>query len=565
MSQLAAGIDQWLFGRTNPTVGGSAYTPMYHSGLMAGSALLIPWSMLIQRWLYGVPGASMHSVRSMFRLDLFARAFLIVGAVWVVVMFAQALLMPVPSAPWQPADLLGVLVVTLLLTPLASAGEEYGLRGLVFRVAGSWAHGPRTALVIGVLVSALVFTVIHLATDPWLSLYYFTFGVTTALITWRTGGLETAVVIHALTNTIAFMLVLVVGGDLLTGLTDRSTGAGSVVLLLPCGVLLAVTAVVWWRTRRHRTGADLTQHLTTKDLEISRDHDRRKRRTAIRQHEAGYVVLSRAVVNTGAYYAYVAFGLGRRAGAATAFIATIAYNAATAGMAAATGYFTDLAVTSHTGLELPWWLYAALALTATGLLGYAGVSIAARATTVICGVQFALLAALVVAVLVRGAGRLTAEVVSPTTVFGSGLGLSVVFVLLSFSGYEATAAYCEEARDARRTVARVTYFFSSCSASCSSSPPGQWSRPCRTSRSRRRPTPARCCSACSRPTSEPGRIPRAAARRARSDPPAPLHPAHRGRGCSSGSPSCSSHRSPWPGSTRWSGCSRRSPGSPLSP
>lgn len=41
-----------------------------------------------------------------------------------------------------------------------------------------------------------------------------------------------------------------------TGLTDRSAGAGSVVLLLPCGVLVAVTAVVWWRTRR--TGPALT-------------------------------------------------------------------------------------------------------------------------------------------------------------------------------------------------------------------------------------------------------------------------------------------------------------------
>jgi amino acid transporter len=171
---------------------------------------------------------------------------------------------------------------------------------------------------------------------------------------------------------------------------------------------------------------------------------------------AGYVVLSRAVVNTGAYYAYVAFGLGPGAGAATAVIATIAYNAAAAGMAAATGHFTDLALTAA-GLDLPWWLYAAAAMAATGLLGWSGVSVAARATTLISGVQFALLASLVVAVLVRGpAGSLTAAT-APAALLGGGLGLSVVFVLLSFSGYEAAAAYCEEARDARRTVAVATY------------------------------------------------------------------------------------------------------------
>ena len=172
---------------------------------------------------------------------------------------------------------------------------------------------------------------------------------------------------------------------------------------------------------------------------------------------AGYVTLSRAVVNTGAYYAYVAHGLGRTAGAATASIATIAYNVATAGMAAATGYFTDLALGAYAGIDLPWWLYTAVALGLTGLLSVVGVSFAARATTVICAVQFALLAAFVVAVLVRRPEGFTAAPLSPGVVFGGGIGLALVTVLLAFSGYEATAAYCEEARDARRTVARATY------------------------------------------------------------------------------------------------------------
>ncbi|MGY1653192.1 APC family permease [Geodermatophilus sp. SYSU D01119] len=172
---------------------------------------------------------------------------------------------------------------------------------------------------------------------------------------------------------------------------------------------------------------------------------------------AGYVTLSRAVVNTGAYYAYVAHGLGRTAGAATASIATIAYNAATAGMAAATGYFADLGLAAYAGIDLPWWLLAALALTLTGALGLVGVSSAARATTVICAVQFALLAAFVVAVLLRRPEGFTAAPLAPSVVFSGGIGLALVTVLLAFSGYEATAAYCEEARDARRTVARATY------------------------------------------------------------------------------------------------------------
>lgn len=79
-----------------------------HVGTMAGIALLIPWSMLIQRWLYGVRGASLHSVRSTFRLDLFARALLLVGPVWAVQALVVAVLLPAPPAVWQLTDLYGV-------------------------------------------------------------------------------------------------------------------------------------------------------------------------------------------------------------------------------------------------------------------------------------------------------------------------------------------------------------------------------------------------------------------------------------------------------------------------
>ncbi|MEU7896024.1 CPBP family intramembrane glutamic endopeptidase [Nonomuraea sp. NPDC049152] len=48
------------------------------------------------------------------------------------------------------------------------------------------AQGMR--LVIGIVVSAVSFAMIHAATDRWLNLYYVTFGASLAVITWRTGG-----------------------------------------------------------------------------------------------------------------------------------------------------------------------------------------------------------------------------------------------------------------------------------------------------------------------------------------------------------------------------------------
>jgi len=245
---LATSFDAAL-GRDSLAVGGTEFTPAFQAANLFAIALLIPWSMLIQRWLYGVRGASLHSVRSLFRLDVFARALLVIGPVWVVYTVAFSVLSPSAEAPWKLSDLLWMYLIVLLLTPLQAAGEEYGIRGLAFRIAASWGRGRRVALVLGVGVSSLLFAVIHFSTDPWLNLYYFTFGATLALIAWRTGGLETGVVIHALNNTLIFLFALVVHADL-TDAFDRQAGVGSVIMLIPCALLITVTAVVWLGTRK---------------------------------------------------------------------------------------------------------------------------------------------------------------------------------------------------------------------------------------------------------------------------------------------------------------------------
>ncbi len=251
---LALGGSAQLLGELLDHTGG-VYSPLQHGAAMLSLALLVPWSMLIQRWLYGVRGASLHSVVSGFRFDVFARAALSVGPLWVVVVVAMGLLMPKDQTLWTVADLAAMFALTLLLTPLQSAGEEYGFRGLVFRIAGSWARGPRTALVLGVLVSSLVFAGAHASADPWYNVWYFTFAVSTALITWRSGGLEIAIVIHALNNTLLFLFDTMTHADFST-LFDRASGSASAAVLIPCLSVVVITAVVWWRTRE--SGPTLT-------------------------------------------------------------------------------------------------------------------------------------------------------------------------------------------------------------------------------------------------------------------------------------------------------------------
>jgi uncharacterized protein len=249
-------------GNTPPSLGGTDYTPLHHAGSMIALGLFIPWSMLIQRWLYGVPSASLHSVASRFRFDLFGKALIVFGPVWVIVN-AIGFFAPGAEAPWSRFDLIGIFIGTLLLTPLQTSGEEYGIRGLLFRVVGNWARSPRAGLIAGVLVTSVLFTAAHGSTDPYINLWYFVLWTCLAIITWRTGGLEIAIVLHALLNTVAFLGAPLLRIDLGAALADRSAGTGSPTQLIPTLTVIAITAIIWHSTRK--TGRALTPLASTKD------------------------------------------------------------------------------------------------------------------------------------------------------------------------------------------------------------------------------------------------------------------------------------------------------------
>lgn len=244
----ALGLIDKQMGHTPPILGGDDYTPLFHTGSMISLALLIPWSMLIQRWLYGIPGASLHSVTSRFRFDLFGRALLVFGPVWAVVNLI-GLLAPSAEVSWSRSDLIGIFVATLLLTPLQTTGEEYGVRGLVFRVIGSWTRSSRAGVIAGVLVSSALFTAVHGSTDIYINIWYFVLWTCLAIITWRTGGLEIAIVLHAVLNTVVLLGAPLMRIDLGAQLSDRSSGAGSATQLVPALAVIVITAIIWRCTR----------------------------------------------------------------------------------------------------------------------------------------------------------------------------------------------------------------------------------------------------------------------------------------------------------------------------
>lgn len=171
----------------------------------------------------------------------------------------------------------------------------------------------------------------------------------------------------------------------------------------------------------------------------------------------GYSAISRRIVSAGGFYTYISSGLGRPLAVGSGFVAVIAYSSAAAGLVGAFGYFAQLVAAEH-GLNLPWVAWAAAAIAVIGTFGYRQIDISARVLSVLMIGEVGILAALDAAVLIRhGAHALPSASFTPTTVLSSGIGISLMFALISFVGFESAAQYGEEARDPKRSVPLATY------------------------------------------------------------------------------------------------------------
>jgi membrane protease YdiL (CAAX protease family) len=211
-------------------------------------AALIPVSMLIQWAIFGVRPRWLSSVEGRFRWRWLGRLALVIVPVWIVYVGASVLLSPLEPVVVD-GTMIAMLAVVILTTPLQSAGEEYGARGLIQRSVGSWFSRPITAFLVGTVVSGAVFASVHFAGDPWLIAYYFVFGASMSFAARGTGGLEAPVLIHATNN------VLLLVPTALMSQTDqvfeRGDGAGGPFMLIPMALCVAAAAVSTWWGRRN--------------------------------------------------------------------------------------------------------------------------------------------------------------------------------------------------------------------------------------------------------------------------------------------------------------------------
>jgi amino acid transporter len=173
---------------------------------------------------------------------------------------------------------------------------------------------------------------------------------------------------------------------------------------------------------------------------------------------AGFTAMSRHVGSAGAFYVFVSKGLGKSWGAAAGAVTLLTYIEIQIAVYAFFG-IVIAGIAESVGLKLPWWVWACVCMIIVDFFATRNIEFSGKVLGVCMIGEVVVLLILDVAILLQGGGPEGISLASfaPATVFSTGLGISLLFAVASFIGFEATVIFAEEAKNPRRTIPMATY------------------------------------------------------------------------------------------------------------
>ncbi|MFF4646397.1 APC family permease [Streptomyces sp. NPDC001389] len=172
----------------------------------------------------------------------------------------------------------------------------------------------------------------------------------------------------------------------------------------------------------------------------------------------GYAEMSRHVHNAGAFYAYIARGLGPTAGACASLVALVAYSAMQVGVYGILGFEISGLLATYLHTQVAWWVPALLAVAATGALGWLKIDLNAKVLGVLLLIECALVVVFDLAALGKpGPEGLSLSAFDPAGLGGAGLGTALCFCIAAFVGFEQSPVYAEETSKPHIVVSRVMF------------------------------------------------------------------------------------------------------------
>ncbi|WP_284580138.1 APC family permease [Streptomyces sp. 2P-4] len=172
----------------------------------------------------------------------------------------------------------------------------------------------------------------------------------------------------------------------------------------------------------------------------------------------GYAEMSRHVHNAGAFYAYIARGLGPTAGTGASLVALIAYSAMQVGVYGILGFEVSGLFATYLDTELAWWIPALAAVAVTGGLGWLKIDLNARVLGALLLIECVLVVIFDVAALAEpGPEGVSLHAFDPAALGGAGLGTALCFCIAAFVGFEQSPVYAEETSRPHIVVSRVMF------------------------------------------------------------------------------------------------------------
>lgn len=229
-------------------------------------AALIPLAGLTTWLVHRVRPGYLSSIVGRFRWGWAAWCALLLLPLWGGYIVAASIWMEGSAAGGgagdgarRPEHWVILLVLMLVTTPLQSAGEEYLFRGWIMQQMGAAFRHRWAALVAAIIVSSGLFALAHGSLDVWVLLDLMGMATGMVILTWRTGGLEAAVVLHAINNLFAIGYATLFG-DLAASFIGGDTTSDPVTTLVSwISVAVVVTALLllarWRGVRRTVPGS----------------------------------------------------------------------------------------------------------------------------------------------------------------------------------------------------------------------------------------------------------------------------------------------------------------------
>jgi amino acid transporter len=166
------------------------------------------------------------------------------------------------------------------------------------------------------------------------------------------------------------------------------------------------------------------------------------------------VQFSRRLPSAGSFYTFNSQGLGPAAGFFTGWLFSIGYALLAPGLFSAFGAFVHDYVASTFDRDMPWWIFSLAAMAIVFGLSVRSIKASVNLDLALLGIEVVIFLVLAIVAIGHAGDGNTAKVFLPSsspTGF-SGVGLGVVFGILSFIGFDAAATLGEETRNPRRNI-----------------------------------------------------------------------------------------------------------------